>query len=113
MSEKNRLIVVLGFSASGKGTLLKPFVQNNSTKVRLIKSVTIRSQRSADNYYTFISHKAIYRLNDFGLLLEKPAMPMSGTEYSSQTLKMILLTDMCLSLELTPTVSSKLLVHHL
>lgn len=47
------LIIMSGFSGVGKGSILNSLKQNYA--VDIVKSVTTRQQRSADDYYEFVS----------------------------------------------------------
>lgn len=48
-----KLIVVSGFSGAGKGSILK-FLKERSD-IEIVRSVTTRPQRNADDYYEFVS----------------------------------------------------------
>lgn len=48
-----KLIIVSGFSGAGKGSLVNSLKENYD--IEIVKSVTTRPQRSADDYYEFVS----------------------------------------------------------
>lgn len=62
------LIVVSGFSGAGKGSILK-FLKERSD-IEIVRSVTTRPQRSADDYYEFVSVSEFERRLAVGEFLE-------------------------------------------
>lgn len=62
------LIIMSGFSGAGKGSILNSLKQNCA--IEIVKSVTTRKQRSADDYYEFVSVEEFERRWTAGDLLE-------------------------------------------
>lgn len=62
------LIIVSGFSGAGKGSILK-FLKERSD-IEIVRSVTTRPQRSADDYYEFVSVSEFERRLAVGEFLE-------------------------------------------
>ena len=54
MDKKRKLIVVSGFSGSGKGTLLKEITKNNPD-FEVVISCTTRKKRDEKDLYHFMS----------------------------------------------------------
>lgn len=48
------LIIVSGVSGVGKSTIVKRFIEENSEKYELARSVTTRKARTENEYYTFV-----------------------------------------------------------
>lgn len=65
---KKKLIILSGFSGAGKGSILQALKQNSN--VEIIRSVTTRQQRSADDYYEFVSVSEFDRRLTEGEFLE-------------------------------------------
>lgn len=65
-----KLLIVSGISGIGKSTLVKQFVEENEDKCELVKSVTTRCQRSADDFYTFVTEAEFMHMKNQGVFLE-------------------------------------------
>lgn len=65
-----KLIIVSGISGVGKSTLVKQFIKEGKGKYELVRSMTTRSPRNSDDYYTYISKMEFVRLLEQGAFLE-------------------------------------------
>lgn len=65
-----KLLIVSGISGVGKSTLVKQFVEENEDLFELVKSVTTRCQRSADDFYIFVTEAEFMHLKKQGAFLE-------------------------------------------
>lgn len=63
------IVVISGFSGSGKGTILKELMALNP-ELELIKSYTTRSRRNASDYYSFVSITDFLMRKEKGYFLE-------------------------------------------
>lgn len=63
------IVVISGFSGSGKGTILKELMALN-LELELIKSYTTRSRRNASDYYSFVSTTDLLMRKEKGYFLE-------------------------------------------
>ena len=64
------LIIVSGVSGVGKSTIVKRFIEENSEKYELARSVTTRKARTENEYYTFVSREEFQALLEEGAFLE-------------------------------------------
>lgn len=64
-----KLIVVSGFSGSGKGTILQKLVAAHP-ELELIKSYTTRNKRSSNDFYSFVDKDEFLALKGRGRFLE-------------------------------------------
>ena len=64
------LIIVSGVSGVGKSTIVKRFIEENSEKYELARSVTTRKARTENEYYTFVSREEFQALLEEGEFLE-------------------------------------------
>lgn len=64
------LIIVSGVSGVGKSTIVKMFIEENSEKYELARSVTTRKARTENEYYTFVSREEFQALLEEGAFLE-------------------------------------------
>ena len=64
------LIIVSGVSGVGKSTIVKRFIEENSKKYELARSVTTRKARTENEYYTFVSREEFQALLEEGTCLE-------------------------------------------
>lgn len=74
------LIIVSGVSGVGKSTIVKRFIEENSEKYELARSVTTRKARTENEYYTFVSRE------EFQALLEEGAFSETNLYQDSKEL---------------------------
>ena len=65
-----KVIIVSGISGVGKSTLVKQFIKEGEGKYELVRSMTTRSPRDSDDYYTYVSRMEFVRLLEQGAFLE-------------------------------------------
>lgn len=65
-----KLIIVSGISGVGKSTLVRQFIKESEGEYELVRSMTTRAPRDADDYYTYISRLEFARLLEQGAFLE-------------------------------------------
>lgn len=57
-----KLIIVSGISGAGKSTIVKQFIKEGEGEYELVRSMTTRAPRDADDYYTYVSKMEVVRL---------------------------------------------------
>lgn len=67
--KNSKLLVVSGFSGSGKSSILKELLARHPD-LELVKSYTTRTQRGPGDYYTFVSQEMFNQLKEQDAFLE-------------------------------------------
>lgn len=102
MDKKRKLIVVSGFSGSGKGTLLKEITKNNP-EFEVVISCTTRKKRDEKDLYHFMSKEQFEELKNQNGFLE--TNEYSGEFYGTPRgeIERILEEGKCPVVEIDPT----------
>lgn len=64
------LVILSGVSGVGKSSIVKRFIEENSEKYELVRSITTRKARTENEDYTFVSREEFQTLLDEGEFLE-------------------------------------------
>ncbi|MCR5834943.1 MAG: PHP domain-containing protein [Lachnospiraceae bacterium] len=100
---KKKVIVISGFSGSGKGTVVKELLTRNKN-VKLVRSLTTRKPRKGEtDEYTFVSTEEFLKIQNSGGLLEHNMY--DGNMYGTpiKDVQEILDNNMIPVLEIDPT----------